>query len=104
MSAYKDALTISSAEVGSRLQLACDLLTSGEAVVLLDGRLALRPERGFINCEVISSGSDAPDIQVREAKYLFRQSTLAGSISITSFRWLLVEDCGMGIVALWHES
>lgn len=104
MSAYKDALHLSSAEVGPRLQLASALLASRQSVVVLEGRLALRPELNEILCEVISFGNDAPEIQVQSAKRLLQKSTLGGTIPNRKCRWLVVEDYGMGTTELWRES
>ena len=76
MSVYKDALHVSSSEIGPRLQLASELLAGRGAVVVLDGLLALRPARDEILCEVISSGSLTPQAQVQNAKRLLEASSL----------------------------
>jgi len=104
MSAYKDALHISSAERGARLQLAVTLLAGQGPVVVLDDLLALRPDRDAILCEVIASGSLAPQAQVQNAKRLLQFSTLGGSIEGRQCHWLLVEDYGTGTVERWRES
>ena len=104
MSAYKDALHVSSAEQGPRLQLAAEMLAEGRAVVVLDGGLALRPDSGRILCEVISSGSVAPQAQVQTAKRLLQASTLGRLVDIKHCQWLLVEDYGTGSAELWRES
>ena len=104
MSAYKDALHLSSAEQGPRLQLAEEVLARGDAVVVLDGALALRPQSDEILCEVISSRSNAPVVQVEQARQLLRDSTLGDVASKRKCRWLVVEDYGTGTVEVWRES
>jgi hypothetical protein len=104
MSAYKDALHLSSTELGPRLELASELLAGHRAVVLLDGLLALRPEGDEILCEVISSGSLTPQAQVQNAKQLLEASTLGGNVTRKKCRWLVVEGYGTGIAELWRES
>jgi hypothetical protein len=104
MSAYKNALHLFSAEQGPRLQLAAEMLAEKRAVVVLDGALALRPDSGKILCEVISSGSIAPQTQAEEAKRLLRASTFGSFVDWDRCQWLVVEDYGTGTVELWRES
>ena len=104
MSAYRDALHISSAENGARLQLAIELLASHGSVVVLDELLALRPDRDTILCEVIASGNLAPQAQVQNAKRLLESSPLGSSIRGKRCNWLVVEDYGTGTVERWCES
>ena len=104
MSAYKDALHLSSAEEGLRLKLAEELLTRGQAVVVLDGVLALHSQSDEVLCEVISSGSNTPEVQVERGRRLLRASTLGSALGRRKCRWLVVEDYGSGTVELWRES
>ena len=67
MSAYKDALRLSSTERGARLTAAAELLAERKAVVVLDNTLALRPDAHRILCEVIASDGIAPEEQVEMA-------------------------------------
>ena len=104
MSAYKDALRVSSAEQGPRLKLAAELLAGGSSVVLVDGTLALRPHSDGIICEVISCGAIAPEIQAQRAKQRLEASTLRSALDTEKCQWLVVEDYGTGTVELWRES
>ena len=104
MSAFKDALHLTSVEQGRRLQLAAELLADGRAVVVLDNTIALRPGADKILCEVISAGSVAPETQVENGKRLLQASTLGDLVDTRRCEWLVVEDYGMGTVELWRES
>jgi hypothetical protein len=84
--------------------LAAEILAEGRAVVVLDGCLALRADSGRILCEVISSESVAPQVQVQTAKRLLQASTLGPLVDIKRCQWLLVEDYGTGTAELWRES
>jgi hypothetical protein len=103
MSAYKDALHLTSADQGPRLALAAEILAEGSGVVVLDGVLALRYASDKIQCEVISSGATPPDIQVEAAKRLLQMATLRRVVDSDKCEWLLVDDYGTGTVELWRE-
>ena len=72
--------------------------------MVLDGALALRPDSDKILCEVISSGSIAPQTQAVRAKRLLQVSTFGGFVDRDRCQWLVVEDYGTGTVELWRES
>jgi hypothetical protein len=90
MSAYKDAFLLTSTDCRARLTAAADLLAESKAVVVLDNTVAFRPDADKILCEVIASGSLAPEEQIEAAKCLLRASTLGSLISQehTSGSWL----------------
>ena len=101
MSAYKDALHISSKESGSRLALARDLLSSGQGVVVLDGFLALRPTPEGLLAEVISYGSSPePVALVDAARVLLEQATLV--LPAQPYATLIVNDYGPGTMEVWR--
>ena len=110
MSAYKDALHIEPEESGSRLQLALELLSSGEAVVLLGDRLALRPMASRILCEVITqlpaqSREPAAHLsEIESAKRMLNASTIASAVKTKKLEWLVVDDYGTGTVELWNAN
>jgi hypothetical protein len=104
MSAYKDALHLTSAEQGPRLALAAEILAEGSGVVVLDGVLALRPASDKIQCEVISSGTTPPHAQVEAAKRLLLVATLGCLVDSHKCDWLLVDEYGTGTVELWREG
>jgi hypothetical protein len=104
MSAYKDALHISVKEAGQRLQLAIDLLLSGEGVVVIDNLLALRPHKGQILCEVISQGTTPPQDQIKNAKAFLQESSISEYLPCNKLQWLVVEDYGTGTIEVWCES
>ena len=97
MSAYKDALHISSTETGGRLLLARELIASGKQVVVIDGLVALRRTNNALVAEVIASGASGDvDAMVETARELVRRSAL----SVSPNEWLVVEDYGTGTLAL----
>jgi len=107
MSAYKNALHVSTTETGPRAQLASELLRSGEQVVVLENVLALRAERDSILCEVIVSPGSSPSSYssaVASAQALLNNSTLFNAVSGKCFTWLVVDDYGTGTSVLWHGS
>jgi hypothetical protein len=110
MSAYRDALSITLEEAGSRLSLAMDLLGSRKAVVLLGERLALRPMPDRILCEVITQvpaaarTPSAHRTEVESAQRMLRESTISAALKGRRLEWLVVDDYGTGTVELWHAN
>jgi hypothetical protein len=110
VSAYKDALAIASDTNGTRRQLALDLLSSGENVVLLEGRLALRPSHEGILCEVITNlppaarTPDALQAEIESAQALLATSTVGHQVQQSVLKWLVVEDYGTGTLQVWPLS
>jgi hypothetical protein len=101
MSAYKDALHITSNESGARLALAQDLLRTGQGVVVLDDFLALRPTREGLLVDVISdSSSREPATLVDAARSLLDQATLV--LPIQPHAMLVVDDYGTGTLEIWR--
>jgi hypothetical protein len=101
MSAYKDALHITSDESGSRLALAQDLLGTGQGVVVLDGFLALRPTPEGLLAEVISDGASRdPAALVGAARSLLDQATLV--LHVQPYAFLVVDDYGTGTSEIWR--
>src|SRR3546814_44449 len=101
MSAYKDALHITSNESGGRLALAQDLLGTGQGVVVLDDFLALRPTPEGLLAEVISdSSSRDPATLVDAARSLLDQATLV--LPIQPYAMLVVDDYGTGTLEIWR--
>ena len=107
MSAYKDALYLDSTSSEQRLQLAANLLLTGEVVVLLEGCLALRPYGGRITCEVIDEWSEAQHSQAEyeamlgRGKSLLFSSKLGSMIPLDRLDWVVVQDYGTGTTQVW---
>jgi hypothetical protein len=110
MSAYKDAVRIDPEESGSRLELARELLRNGDAVVLVGGRLALRPLPDRILCEVVtqtpppSRGVSAYLTEVESAKRMLMASSIASGVAGRKLEWVVVDDYGTGTTELWHAN
>ena len=101
MSAYKDALHITSNESGRRLALAHDLLGSGQGVVVLDGVIALRPTPEGLLAEVISDSSSRDRATLIDAaRSLLAQSTLV--LPAQPYAILVVDDYGTGTLEIWR--
>jgi len=108
MSAYKDALHLDAKWADDRVRLAADLLRTGQGVVVLDRRVALRPLDGRILCEVIDpwfNGEHSPakyQAMVDAGKSLLAASPLASVVPADRRDWVVVSDYGTGTVELWH--
>ena len=108
MSAYRDALVVDDTSSEQRLDLAAQVLLRCEAVVLLDGVVALRPDAGAIICEVIdptpNSHRCAEEFQVlvENAGRQLANSRLAKRLPKRPLRWVVVDDYGTGTLELWH--
>ena len=106
MGSYKDDLHIHVDESGPRFTLACELLSSGRGVVVLDNTLALRPEPNRILCEVIAESATPASfpVAVQAAQSLLERSTIPNILAGKALSWLVVDDYGMGVHVLWHGS
>ena len=104
MSAYEDALRLSSAERGSRVAAAAEMLAERKAGVVVDGTLALRADADTILREVIWSEGAEPEERVEAAKHLQRASTVGGVMNLERCQWIVVRDDGSGTVEVWRES
>ena len=106
MGAYKNDLHIGVDETGPRYDLACELLSTGRGVVVLNGTLALRPEPSRVLCEVIADSVSPAKfpVMVQAAQSLLERSTIGNTLAGKVLSWLLVEDYGMGVHVLWHGS
>lgn len=110
MSAYKDALAVDDKSSGQRLALAAGILARSEGVVLLETRLALRPDHGAIQCEVIDPIPGAHrcaeefKVLVENAQRMLAASKLGAMLPEKPLHWLVVEDYGTGTVELWRGS
>jgi hypothetical protein len=108
MSAYKDALHLDGKSADDRVRLAADLLRTGEGVVVLEGRLALRPLGGRIICEVIDAWFKGEHshaeykAMVDVGKSLLSASRLASVVPSDRLDWVVVSDYGTGTVELWR--
>ena len=98
MNAYQNALAIATDTSGSRLDLARELLRTGEAVVLLEHTLALRSDGQRIICEVITR---LPEIAA--ARAVLEASTIRGAVKAREHEWIVVDDDGMGTFQLWPK-
>ena len=110
MSAYRDALSISSDTEGPRRELALEVLASKGGVVLVDERVALRPIEDSVLCEVItrlpeeSRSDSAMREEINAAQDLLASSTLADVMKRSSLTWLVVDDYGSGTIQLWPRE
>ena len=110
MHAYQDALTVWGNSSSERIALAIALLERREAVVLLENRVALRPELDGVTCEVIDpSRGEHPSDQrysalIDDAQRLLRSSALWKSLKEMRLDWCVVADYGMGAVNLWPRD
>lgn len=107
MSAYKDALWISSTESGARLQVALEVLCEGLGEIVVDGIFALRPmPGGAIDGEVFASrGQPIPTYvaAASSARAVLAASNLAARLELDSIHWIVVEDYGQGVGLLWDS-
>ena len=108
MSAYRDALVVTDESPDERLNLAVSLLKRGEGVVVLEGVVALRPERDHLLCEVVEpmpSHRRTPDgyaSLAHNAAAGLAASRLGAKLADQSLKWLVVDDYGTGTLELWH--
>lgn len=105
---YKNALTVDETSPEARLSLAAEILERCKGVVILNNRLALRPEAGRILCEVIdlapSSHRCAEEfaVLVENAQRALASSKLKSKLPKRPMEWLVVENCGADTVELWR--
>ncbi|MBS1998719.1 MAG: hypothetical protein JSS86_20485 [Cyanobacteria bacterium SZAS LIN-2] len=108
MSAYRAALHVDEDSGADRLNLAAELLSGSGEVVVLNGRLALRPMGGRILCEVIDPtlGSKRPEPEYRAmvdaAQKILEASPLFSAVQSRELEWLVVADYGTGTVEMWR--
>ena len=109
MHAFQDALHVELNEQGQRLNLACELLQTGEGSVVVGDLIALIPGSDHISCEVItrhysSASAISYEREAEEAKQLLAESTLAPAVSSRKLVWKVVDDYGMGRAEVWREG
>lgn len=111
MSVYRDALQITAESPVDRLALARALLQSGEGVVVLDDRLALRSSQGSVLCEVIDRSIGLPkrgpseyESLVKAGRQLLQDSPLWEDVRGRELRWFVIHDYGNGAVQLWPAA
>ena len=109
MHAFQGALHIEVNEHGQRLNLARELLQTGEGWVVLSNLVVLLPGHDQIDCEVItrhsSSGNASMyELEAKNAKLLLSESTLASYVSTRKLAWSVVDDYGMGRTEVWREA
>ena len=109
MNAYQNALAIATDTSGSRLDLARELLRTGEEVVLLEHTLALRSDGQRIICEVITrlpdgaQNAEAFEAEIAAARAVLEASTIRGAVKAREHEWIVVDDDGMGTWQLWPK-
>ena len=110
MSAYRDALHIDRDAPPSRVRLAMSLLQSGEGVVVLEGRVALRPLQDHILCEVIDESGKSRrspheyEALVEAGRQILATSQLENALPRKILSWLVVVDDGSGTIEMWHAT
>jgi hypothetical protein len=107
MSVYKDCLCIGASEVGSRADLAVELIAAGTGCVVLEDLLVLRPKGEEIVCEVLArlaTSSSHYEAAVVRARALLASSSIASVAAAKQLTWVVVEDYGMGTIELWRSS
>ena len=110
MNAYQNALAIATDTSGSRLDLARELLKTGEEVVLLENTLALRSDGQRIICEVITRlpdgarNAEAFEAEIAAARAVLEASTIRGAGKAREHEWIVVDDYGMGTWQLWPKG
>lgn len=110
MNSSRDALRISSQEMGPRLQLALEVLASGRSSVILDDMILLSREGAGVSCEVFTSScsnakaAEAYRQECDAARQHFNASTLGSALFSHTLVWSVVDDYGMGRVELWRAS
>ena len=104
---YEDALVIDDASSEQSLEQARALLERSEGMVILDGRIALRPGPDAMHCEVIDPEPESHrcaeefKVMVENASRRLAASKLASRLPRRPIRWLVVEDRGTETVELW---
>jgi hypothetical protein len=105
---YRDAFHMDAGSPVGRFQRAAHVLAEGNGVVVLDGRLALRPTAGLLLCEVIDSASDVHrcvheyEVMVENARRALEASPLFAWLPGIPRRWVVIEDHGTGRVEQWR--
>ena len=108
MSAYRDAVAIDADSSDQRLDLAAEILTGGSGVVMVDQIVALRPTPTHLLCEVVDPMPSSRRCQnefealVENARRVLDSSRLRDRLPNLPRKWLVVEDCGMTTLELWH--
>src|SRR5947208_14955867 len=106
MNAYQNALGIATDTSGSRLDLARELLKTGEEVVLLENTLALRSDGQRIICEVITRlpdgarNAEAFEAEIAAARGVLEASTIRGALKARGHESIVVGDDGRRTVGL----
>ena len=108
MSAYRHAFGIDAGASDQRLALAAGILSGCKGVVMFEGIVALCPTHAHILCEVVDPTPSARrcvneyEVLVENAKRALDASKLGSLLPDLPCKWLVVADCGMGTVELWH--
>lgn len=106
-SAYAESLHIDDTASAHDLALASGRLERCEGVVMLGDRLALRPTRDTIRCEVIDPAPAAHrcaeefKVLVENAAHALAESKLGSRLPRRPLEWLVVADDGGDVVELW---
>ena len=107
MTAYPNALLIDETSSRERLLLAAGLLERCEAVVVLNGIIALRSTPDAVICEVVDPTPNAHrcdeefKVLVENAARELARSKFAVLLPRRPLRWRVVKDAGAGAVQLW---
>ena len=107
MDAYQHALKIAADVDGRRLDLARDLLATGNGVVLLEHCVALRSEGYRIVCEVLTRlptgarDNEGFEAEIATARRALEASTIYAAVDGCELEWIVVENDGMGTARLW---
>jgi hypothetical protein len=108
MTAYRDAFHVDAGSPVGRLQRAAQVLAEGNGIVVLDGRLALRPTSRLLLCEVIDSASAVHrcdheyEVMVENARRALEASPLFAMLPGMPRKWVVVADHGTGTVEQWR--
>lgn len=104
MSVFRNGLYITSDTTGDRLNLARELLESGEACVVLDGRVAMDRRGDRTLCSVITRAPDGTarvfEGEIQAAKQLLYTSSIRQFVR-EPMDWEVVDDYGNGAVRVW---
>jgi hypothetical protein len=109
MSAYRDALAVTSESSDECLALAAEILTSGTGVVMFEEVIALRRSRTQLICEVVdpmSAGRRCEnefEVLIENAQRKLEASRLRKFVPDLPRKWVVVEDFGTHPVELWHS-
>lgn len=88
-----------------RIELAKELLSSGEGIVVLDNCVALSLIKGGLLCEVFTYRDENQyEKMIEQGKSILNSSNLAEFIQHKKTIWTVVEDYGMGVAELWREQ